>query len=325
MFATLLVVAALIYGYWRIYDITKKQDSWPSIRAAVLQGNVPQGEKWAAGGEAGQVKPYADFTKLLMNSGADLIVWPEASYPWIVPEGETRLNPGRIGIGRVGEDKSPFVLLGALTSSGKAARGRRELSNSMLLLDKAGDIQGRYSKTHLVPFGEYVPAGRLLFFAKKLTAPIGNFSPGASLQPMATDSYQIGGLVCYEDIFPEIAAGQAGNGANLLAVITNDAWYGRSSAAFQHLAIAVFRSVENRRWTVRSANTGVSAVVDAAGRIISQTDIFEKGMIVSNVKLGGEMSLYTRLGGWFAWVCVGIGGVLLGMAAGRHIYGHKRT
>ncbi len=319
MFATLLVVAALIYGYWRIYDVTKRQEGWPSVRAAVLQGNIPQGEKWIAGAEAAQIEPYADFTKLLVNGGANLIVWPEASYPWIVAEGEAKLNPELIGTGKTREDKNPFVLLGALTSNMKG-NGKRDLSNSMLLLDKNGDIAGRYSKTHLVPFGEYVPARKFLFFAKKLVAPIGNFKPGESVQPVATDSYQVGGLICYEDIFPEIAAGQTGNGANILAVITNDAWYGRSSAAFQHLAISVFRAVENRRWMVRSANSGVSAVVDAAGRIISRTDIFEKGMIVSNVKLGEGLSLYTRLGNWFAWVCVAMGVVFLGVAC----YDNKR-
>lgn len=317
MFVTFLVVAVLIYGYWRIYDVTKGQEGWPSVRAAMLQGNIPQDEKWIEGGEAAQIEPYANFTKLLVNSGVNLIVWPEASYPWIVPKGETKLDPEIIGTGNTGEDNDPFVLLGALTST-KEGNGRRELSNSMLLLDKNADIAGSYSKTHLVPFGEYVPYRKLLFFAKKLVAPIGNFLPGGSVQPMATDSYQVGGLICYEDIFPELAARQAGNGANVLAVVTNDAWYGRSSAAFQHLAISVFRAVENRRWMVRSANSGVSAVVDAAGRIISQTDIFEKGMIVSNVKLGSGLSLYTRFGDWFAWVCVAAGVVLLGVATGRH-------
>jgi len=201
--------------------------------------------------------------------------------------------------------------------SDKKENGKRRLYNSVLLVDKGGDVLGRYSKVHLVPFGEYVPFRKFLFFAKKLVAPIGTFERGASVEPMFTDGYQIGGLICYEDVFPEIAAEQTRKGANLLAVVTNDAWYGRSSAAFQHLAISVFRAVENRRWMVRSANTGVSAVIDAAGRIISQTDIFEKGMIVSNVKFGEGSSLYTRFGNWFAWACVGMGVILVGVAAFR--------
>ncbi|MBI2341660.1 MAG: apolipoprotein N-acyltransferase, partial [Deltaproteobacteria bacterium] len=96
--------------------------------------------------------------------------------------------------------------------------------------------------------------------------------------------FQIGGLVCYEDVFPEISRAMVDNGANILAVITNDAWYGRSSAAYQHLAISVFRAVENRRWLVKAANSGISAVVDATGKIISKTDIFESGVIVSQAK-----------------------------------------
>lgn len=316
MFVTLLVVVTLIYGYWRIYDVTGKQEGWKSIRAALLQGNIPQDEKWVEGHEMAQLQPYINFTKVLANTNVDLIVWPEASYPWILQSQEMKLDPVLIGTSDVKKDRDPYLLLGALISD-KKTNGKRKLYNSMLLADKNGDILGRYSKAHLVPFGEYVPYRKFLFFAKKLVAPIGNFEPGASVDPMFTDGYQIGGLVCYEDVFPEISAEHTRKGANLLAVVTNDAWYGRSSAAFQHLAISVFRAVENRRWLIRSANSGVSAVVDAIGRIISQTDIFEKGMIVSNVRLGEGLSLYTRFGNWFAWVCVGMGVILLGVAAFR--------
>jgi apolipoprotein N-acyltransferase len=174
----------------------------------------------------------------------------------------------------------------------------------MLLIDRESQIIGQYSKVHLVPFGEYVPYRKFLFFAERLVEAVGDFVAGKGVEPIFTDNFQIGGLVCYEDLFPEISREHVRKGANLLAVITNDAWYGRTSAAFQHIAIAVFRAVENRRWMVRSANSGVSAVIDASGRILSRTGIFEEGMIVSNVKLGKIETPYTKIGDWFAWACI---------------------
>lgn len=317
LFACTLLIFTIVYGYFRIHYIDKQQSVWPSIRVALIQGNIPQEDKWRPGLESEQLEPYKKFTKTLENSNVNLIVWPEASYPWTVSTSKENLPPEMLGLNNFKNNKGPYLLMGGLTLRAgegghlEQAEGRY-LYNSMLLLDNSGDILGRYHKVHLVPFGEYVPYKKILFFAKKLTAPVGNFAEGRILEPLFTDNYQIAGLVCYEDLFPEIARALVKNGANFIAVITNDAWYGRSSAAFQHLAISVFRAVENRRFMVKAANSGVTAVVDPVGRVISKTGIFEDGMIVSGVKLGTGNSLYTKFGDWFAYACCLIAAFLIG-------------
>jgi len=308
---SLLLVFVVVYGVYRINFIDNQQKAWPSIRAGLLQGNIAQEDKWQKGEEERNLEPYIKYTRALSLSDVDLIVWPEATYPWLIPLGEERLPPNTLGLDGVYEKNDPFILFGALSVAREA--GERELFNSLILADKNGSIMGRYHKVHLVPFGEYVPFRKALFFAKKLVAPVGNFSAGEKIAPLFTDNYQIGGLVCYEDVFPEIARAEVSKGANLLAVVTNDSWYGRSSAAFQHLAISIFRTVENRRWMIKAANSGISAVVDAAGRMISGTGILEQGFIVSNVKLGGGFSIYTKIGDLFAWICAGISVLLVAM------------
>jgi len=300
VFACALFIATLVYGYTRLHFIDKEQSSWPSIRVAALQGNIPQDDKGVLGEEVLQLIPYRKYTEMLKTSGVNLIIWPESAYPWVLLDNKKDVPPALLGL----DGAESYLLTGVLTE--QTGVRERTLYNSMMLLDSGGNIIGRYYKSHLVPFGEHVPYKKLLFFAKKLVAPVGNFAVGKDLTPLYTDDYQIGGLVCYEDIFPEIARTLTRNGANFLAVITNDAWYGRSSAAFQHLAISVFRAVENRRWMIKAANSGLSAMIDAKGQIISKTDIFEEGMIVANMKLGVGNSLYTKYGDWFAWMCVAI-------------------
>lgn len=316
-----LLVTTIVYGYIRIGEIDKRQSTWPGIRAAMLQGNIPQDEKIQTGNEVGQLAPYTKFTQAVAESNVDLILWPESGYPWLVPTSADKIPAEHLGIGGLPLKKDPYIIFGGLSVEGNVLSADRKIYNSMVMVDKNGDILGRYHKFHLAPFGEYVPYKELLFFAKKLVAPVGNFEAGKNLTPLFTDNYQIGGIICYEDIFPEISRALVKNGANFIAVITNDAWFGRSSAPFQHLAISVFRAVENRRWLIRAANSGVSAVVDATGRIISRTDIFEAGMIVSNIRLASGTSLYTRFGDWFAWLCIAIAVFF----TGRGIYDAKRN
>jgi apolipoprotein N-acyltransferase len=314
IFVTALVSFMLFYGWFRLEHIRKDQNSWQSMRVALVQGNIPQSEKWETGQEEKQLSVHRNYNMMLDKSGIDLIIWPESSYQWLVPANINKLPKEHFGLSDFKFDT--YLLMGALSEEKDG-----NLRNSALLLDKTGDILGRYHKNHLVPFGEYVPYRKFLFFARKLVAPIGDFLAGDEKEPLFTDRFQIGGLVCYEDVFPEISRGLVNNGANILAVITNDAWYGRSSAAYQHLAISVFRAVENRRWLVKAANSGVSAVVDATGRIISKTDIFERGVIVSQAKLSDKKTLYSKYGDFFAWICFGI--VVCIMVVGKK-YDYRR-
>src|SRR5262249_350016 len=138
-------------------------------------------------------------------------------------------------------------------------------TNSAGLLNPQGDQVSRYDKIHLVPFGEYVPLKRLLFFAESLTRQVGDFASGTNYTISSMNGHKIATAICYESIFPDLVRQFVKNGSELMVVITNDGWFGQSSAPYQHLRMGVLRSVENRRWMVRTANTGISAIIDPYG------------------------------------------------------------
>ena len=182
--------------------------------------------------------------------------------------------------------------------------------NSAYLVTPEGHAGERYDKVHLVPFGEYVPLKGILSFAGKMVAQVGDFSAGERGRTLAwkEDKAPIGVQICFEIIFPGLSRSLAKNGAGLLVNLTNDAWFGRSSAAYQHFSMAVFRAVENRRSLIRCANTGISGFIDPVGRVVAQTSLFENAVVDRNVPEHRELSFYTRFGDLLAVVC------LLGLA-----------
>ena len=181
------------------------------------------------------------------------------------------------------------------------SNGRELLLNSAFMIAPDGSTVGRADKVHLVPFGEYVPLAKLLPFVKKMVAGIGDFSPGSDIVPLQATTCKAGILICFEGIFPEISREYVVRGADLLVNITNDAWFGDSSAPYQHLSMTVFRAVENRVPLVRSANTGVTAIIDSRGHIRGMTELFREALLTGSVRVGSEKSFYTERGDIFAW------------------------
>jgi apolipoprotein N-acyltransferase len=175
--------------------------------------------------------------------------------------------------------------------------------NSAYLLNPDGTTQARYDKRHLVPFGEYVPLGPLLGFVDKLVDGIGDFVPGPGPVLMEAAGRPLGVAICFEIIFPELVRESARHGARLIVTITNDAWFGRSGAPRQHFSMAVFRAVEHRVPVVRAANTGISGVIDATGRIGPTTALFVEAALVEPVALSPIRTVYTRAGDIFAVGC----------------------
>jgi apolipoprotein N-acyltransferase len=174
-------------------------------------------------------------------------------------------------------------------------------------------VLGRYDKIHLVPFGEYIPLRRLLFFLDKLVAGIGDFRSGEAYTVMAIPQGRFAVLICFEGIFPDLVRHFVRHGAQFLVNITNDAWFGYSPASYQHLSMVVFRAVENRLPIVRAANTGISAVIDPTGRLSQQTDLFVRTWIKARITpAGGRATFYTRWGDLFAYGCILVTAVSLG-------------
>jgi apolipoprotein N-acyltransferase len=176
--------------------------------------------------------------------------------------------------------------------------------NSAFLVAPDGVIGQRYDKAHLVPFGEYVPLRRWLPFVGKLVAQVGDFVAGTPGQVLKWREHRLAPLICYEAIFPALTRAAALNGADLLVNLTNDAWYGRTSAPYQHLSLCVFRAVESRRSFIRAANTGISGFIDPTGRIENATGLFTDALASQDVPALTHQSLYTRIGDVFAWLCL---------------------
>lgn len=284
----LLIAGNYGYGLWRLGQ--PPADDGEKLQVALIQGNIDQSVKWDPAYQQSTVDIYRDLS---LSASAEevpgLIIWPESATPFYFQES----GPLHDEVVAVSRSTGSSLLFGS--PAYELTNRRYRYLNSSFLLNPSGEVLGRSDKVHLVPFGEYVPLGRLLPFVNKLVAGIGDFSPGM-VNPLPMNGDRVGVLVCFEGIFPELARDYVRQGSNLLVNITNDAWFGRSSAPFQHLAMIRFRAVENRIWLARAANTGVSAFIAPSGRITAQTQIFSPGFLRGEVTTGAGLTLYTRIG-----------------------------
>jgi apolipoprotein N-acyltransferase len=303
--AAALVGLSACYGLWRIHDIEAIADKAPVLRSAVVQGNIAQDKKWDPAFQIAATKTYIDKSVNLTPQSPELVVWPETATPFYLFDNAvlTRM------VQRAVKKTSAYFLIGspAMQLDGDTV----QLFNSAYLVAQDGEPLGRYDKAHLVPYGEYVPLRRWMPFVGKMVAQIGDFTPGRPGEVIRWSKAGLGTLICYEVIFPSLARRMAANGADLLVNLTNDAWYGRTSAPFQHFSLAVFRSIENRRTLIRAANTGISGFIDPTGRISDASELFVEAAIVRNVPVMDRMTFYTRFGDVFAWFCMAASALML--------------
>jgi apolipoprotein N-acyltransferase len=297
------------YGWHRLGEIEKLEAASPKIRVAVVQGNIKQGEKWKKEMVEATLSRYAELTRKV--KGAHLIVWPETAAPFFflrTPDLSTQVQ-------EIARESGGYLLFGApaweLTSQGE------RYFNRAFLLNPEGHVAGCYDKAHLVPYGEYVPLKRFFPFIGKMVPMIGDFAEGPVGATVSLPEGAVGPLVCYESIFPYLPRAQVENGARLLVNITNDAWFGKTAAAYQHLSMAVLRAVENHVCLARAANTGISAFIDARGRLLWQSELFVPEAHALDLPWLPGGSLYTRIGDAFAWACVALAGLALILARRR--------
>ena len=173
--------------------------------------------------------------------------------------------------------------------------------NSAVLVRPDGSTGGVYRKMHLVPFGEYVPLQGLFFFASRLVEAVSDFSPGDTATLLPVGGHWISTSICYEIVYPNLVRQFASGGSELLTTITNDAWFGPTSAPYQHFAQASMRAIENGRYLVRAANTGISGIVDPYGRVLQSSDLFQPAVVVGDVRLLRTTTVYGRSGDIFAY------------------------
>jgi apolipoprotein N-acyltransferase len=288
------------YGKWRIQSIQKLILDSPSVKVAIIQGNIDQATKWDPAFQRTSIEKYIHLSLLAKKHKPDLVVWPETATPFYFLHNARLSKMVKKGIHETGAD----FLIGS--PSFNLGTHRVEYYNSAYLIGPEGTVYGRYDKAHLVPFGEYVPFKKWLPFLDKMVEGVGDFNPGKKGQTIKWGDYRLGVQICYEIIFPHLSRDMIKNNASLLVNITNDAWYGRSSAPNQHFSMAVFRAVENRRSIIRSANTGISGFIDPCGRVIAATPLFEDLVITRSMPMLEAATFYSRFGDLFARICLGL-------------------
>ncbi|MEW6220521.1 MAG: apolipoprotein N-acyltransferase [Thermodesulfobacteriota bacterium] len=295
------LAAMLAYDLVRSRQLAASLGDRPFLRVAAIQGNVSQDQKWRPSLQEETVGRYLRLSALAgQDQKPDLVVWPETALPLYPLEHPLFANV-RQGVA----DRSGSWLLTGAPHRQPAEDGvRLDYFNSAFLIDPWGQVSSRYDKVHLVPFGEYMPLSDWLPLPGPLVESVGNFTAGAGASPLPCGKAAVGVLVCFESIFPGLAREQVRQGATLLATITNDAWFGRSSAPWQHLSMAVLRAVETRRSLARAANTGVSALIDPLGRLLDTTPLFTEGYLVANLPVLDEETAYVRHGELFSALCV---------------------
>ena len=311
----LLLGAALSYG-----TLALMGRPVPSVEGrfhvALLQGNVPQPKKWDESFQEAIWKRYEQLVRQATELKPNLIVWPETAVPGFLEDSAIRDR-----LNQIVRSAGVPMLVGAPTESSNS----EHLYNSAILLSPQGVVVERYDKVHLVPFGEFVPLKPLLGWINNVV-PIGDFSPGSERtvfqtysQPSSSgltggsDSRKIlpfSVLICFEDLFPELARNSVRAGARWLLVVTNDAWFERSAGSLQHLQCSVFRAVENRVWVGRAANTGWTGFVTPWGEREGGIPRFKAGVAERKIFVHpSELTLYGRWGDWFLLVCAVIMGV----------------
>lgn len=295
-----LLVLTLGYGYYRL---NQRADAGrqTALKISVIQGNIPQEIKWDIKARDAIIDKYFKFSSLAAKQGPGLIIWPEASLP-IVPQEE----PGYFKRVKYFVKKiDTALLLGSVTSKADL------YYNSAILFSRTGTLSAQYDKIHLVPFGEYTPLKRVFWFLQNIL-PIGEFAAGNEYKIFTAGDSRIkfSVLICFEDVFPGLSRRFVNRGAGLLINITNDAWFKKTAAPYQHLQASVFRAIENRVPLVRSANTGVSSFIASSGRIISQVsdnygrNIFIDGYDTQVIGVPeGKRSFYNTYGDIFILLC----------------------
>jgi apolipoprotein N-acyltransferase len=321
--ASIFVVADLVYGAVRIHQVNVARAAAPKVRTGLVQANVGILEKWDPDEFARLLDKHQRLSADLVGAGAQFIVWPESSYPYALPRTIEHDPPlsSKAHVRR-GFETTP-LLFGALTRvSGPPTKpAERYPFNTALMMDAAGNITGKYDKVFLMLFGEYIPFYDSIPWFTKIFPEASNFSrgstPGSFPLRVGDRDWVLGPLICYEDILPGFTRRVAQLRPNAFINITNDAWFGRTAEPYQHLALAVFRSVEHRLEMVRAVNTGVSAHIDAAGRVLSRTgsvdptetpDAPPATLLVDLAMLEGG-GAYRHVGDLFGFGC------LLGLAA----------
>lgn len=294
--AYVLFAGALVfvfsYGYYRL----SHQPKGTPLKASIVQGNIDQSRKWDENYQNEIFDTYQKLTAGALVELPDLVVWPESALPFPLDEKDPRLGFLK---DFQGNSQTPLIV-GAIREK---VENSGRYTNSAALLE-SGSIPFIYDKIHLVPFGEYVPAQKVFFFANKLSDAIGQYQPGTEYRRGIIKQGEFATLICYEIVFPGLVRKFFKDGGDFMVTITNDAWFGNSSGPYQHFSMAVLRAIENRKPVIRAANTGISGFISSKGEVIKRTNLLERKTLTAEIRTNPKRTVYSRFGDLFAYICI---------------------
>jgi apolipoprotein N-acyltransferase len=300
--AVIILASSLLYGS---YSLRRWGAIQPEYRAAMLQANISFDDPEETLIDKFQ-KGYRRMADGLKNN-ADLLILPESPTPLLFQYD--------ISYRRELDNLAARYPLGLIFNNinYREWEGENRYFNSAFFLDGNGSLKGVYDKMHLVPFGEYVPFKHLFSFMETITKDVGEFQAGQNFRIIEVGNHPSNAIICFEAVFPSLARRFAEKGSQLIINLTNDGWYGRSAAPYQHLGISRWRAVENRRYMLRATNSGFSAVIEPTGNIQSATKLMQEDLCEGRFAFLSEKTIYTRYGDVFVFLCamISIGSVIL--------------
>ena len=297
----LLIGGVAAWGTWRV-SAGEFVEGGARTRIGLVQGSVNQDDKYDPRYRDRILSRHLDLTRQAIDAGAAVVIWPEASTPFFFDLETALAAPIRQ---LAAETRTPLIIGTDQVEPGPEG-GSDRYYNSAVLVGPDGRTRAAYRKMQLVPFGEYVPLKSILFFVAPLVEAVSDFSAGEEAVVFDADGRRISIAICYESVYPSIAQAFVERGSEVLATITNDAWFGRSSAAYQHFEQGALRAVEQARYVVRAANTGISGGVDPYGRVLVTTPLFEPTVVTVDVVLLQSRTIYSRTGDVVAWVALSV-------------------
>jgi apolipoprotein N-acyltransferase len=296
LLVVMCVIASVVYGTLRVRTVTTETAKAAKLSLAAVQGNIDIDLKWNPAQVRRNLQTYQNLTK--QADGAALLIWPETAVELWLPENLAQIPPDVMPQ----LNSESFFIFGARSYRGHIGGRDFRAFNTAFLSDGKGRILSHYHKQVLLAFGEYLPFSAIL--SKLPAMPFADgFTPGGG--PYTLDlqgSIHVGPLICYEDLMPELTRAFVKTGkANVFVNLTNDAWYGRTVAPWQHARLAQWRAIETRRSLVRVTNTGITSVINPNGEMIQSLPLFKATVLKADVPLLDGETLYIRFGDWFAW------------------------
>lgn len=319
-----LVFVLLLHGagLWSLKKVSLAKNSF---NGSVIQGNVSSDIYWdkvSTQKIKSLFKQHLDLSHQAYAGGARLIVWPEFSVPLCFSCSNTLYQDFKEKLFQFVQETGSTLLLG--TNEIAASKGRIHYYNTALCLNPSLSIS-QYYKMHLVPFGEYIPYKKIFSFIEKMTHAIGEISPGREYFLHHFENLKFASPICYEIIFPNQVRKFVKKGADFIVTITNDGWYGKSSAPYQHFSMAVLRAVENRRFLLRAATTGISGIIDPYGRIISRSELMTQTYLTGSIAPSRKLTIYTQYGDILPLLSLTFTGLFLILAMIKRIHERKKS